>query len=111
MNVTAFNIVTQLETRRRLLLSLRQPEGCYVQSPDSEPNGLYWGEVDGAPALVPVEHATRVPQTAISAMRVRELDITKHGVPGTYIPLTVAIGEALHDIEAAVAWVKEGGGG
>lgn len=106
MNDTAARIITQLNVRRDLLLSLRQPEGCYVRSTTSEPNGLYWGVPDGVPALVPVEHATRYPQTAISAMRMRGLYI-----PDTFIPLTVAIGEALQDIDAERAWVREGGGG
>lgn len=121
MNLTATRIIGQLDARQKLLLSLRQPEGCYVQSPTPEPTGLYWGHVDGAPALVPVEHAERVPQTAIAAMRMRgitELAIDQYGVlnsDGTFntifIPLTVAIGEALEDIDAARAWVREGGGG
>lgn len=111
MNETATRILAQIEVRKNLLLSLRQPEGCYVQSPVSEPTGLYWGTVDGIPALVPVEHAERVSQTAISTMRVRDLHATKLGAPSTFIPLTVAIGEALTDLEAEVAWVREGGGG
>jgi hypothetical protein len=104
MNETAARILRQLEVRKNLLISIRQTEGCFVQQDPA--TNLCYGEVDGAPAWVPVEHATRYPSTALSASRMRGFTPHDH-----LVPLPIAIGAALEDMDAAFAWVREGGGG
>lgn len=104
MNETAARILRQLETRRALLLSL-DTSGKYAAH-DPEHN-LYHGRVDGAFALVPIEHADHMNVSTIQTIRWRGLEAYVKGVH--MVSLTEAVAEALFDIETLYAWVKECG--
>lgn len=105
MNDAAHHILLQLESRKKLLLSLRTTGFWVGYDPDAH---LCHGRVDKTFALVPVEHADAIPQEAVGAMRTRGLIQYIRGA--NIVPMSTVVADELLSIETEMAWVTECGG-
>lgn len=100
MNLAAAQILERIAVRRRLLSTI-DVNGYVEYFPDS--GGLCRGHVGGCMALVPLEHATIVPASALQKIRARGIDYEDRNIR----QVMDIRNRELEVLNAEEAWIRE----